>query len=162
VFKPTLKQNKKAIIQKRLGDKLKTMVYAPNEDKDNTVINIDTPATLQETFVLTDDEITKLAKWCMLIEEHYGKPMDIEWAKDGITNELFIIQARPETVHSQKNPLVIKEFKLLEKGKLLANGSAIGAKAVSGIARLLNSPKDADKLNKGEIVVTDITSPDWD
>jgi len=162
VFKPTLKQNKKAIIQKKLGDKLKTMIYASKEDKKNTTINIDTPIEKQEQFVLTDEEITKLAKWCLLIEEHYRKPMDIEWAKDGITHDLFIVQARPETVHSQKNPLIIKEFKLLEKGTILTSGNAVGSKAISGIARILNSPKDAGKLKKGEIVVTDITSPDWD
>ncbi|MES1219656.1 MAG: phosphoenolpyruvate synthase [Bacteroidota bacterium] len=162
VFKPTLKQKKQAIIQKRLGDKLMTMIYALKEEKENTTINIDTPVEKQEQFVLSDDEIIKLANWCQVIEEHYGKPMDIEWANDGMTGELFIVQARPETVHSQKNPLVIKEYKLLEKSKILATGNAIGSKTASGIARLLSSPKDSGKLNKGEIVITDSTSPDWD
>jgi pyruvate, water dikinase len=162
IFKPTLKENYQAIIQKKLGDKLKTMVYSSPEENDSTTVNIDTPKEKQEQFVLSDEEITRLAQWCIIIEEHYQKPMDIEWAKDGITNELFIVQARPETVHSQKNPLVIKEFKLLEKGITLAEGNAIGSKIATGKARILQSPNEASRLNKGEIVVTDITSPDWD
>jgi pyruvate,water dikinase len=88
--------------------------------------------------------------------------MDIEWAKDGITNEIFIIQARPETVHSQKNPFLIKEYELLEKSEIIVEGNAIGTKIASGVAKILQSPKDADKLLGGEIVVTDTTSPDWD
>ena len=88
--------------------------------------------------------------------------MDIEWAKDGITNELFIIQARPETVHSQKNPLIVKEYKIINKGKAITQGDAIGSKVATGIARILKSPDESDKLQPGEIVVTDLTSPDWD
>jgi pyruvate,water dikinase len=88
--------------------------------------------------------------------------MDIEWAKDGITNEIFIIQARPETVHSRKNPLLVKEYKLLDKGTVLVEGEAIGSKITSGIARILHSPNEAGKLQAGEIIVTDTTSPDWD
>jgi pyruvate, water dikinase len=161
VFKPTLKQNKNAIIQKRLGDKTKTMIYGSDKN-DSTVINTETPVEKREQFVLNDKEIIQLAKWAMVIEEHYTKPMDIEWAKDGKTNEIFIIQARPETVHSQKNPFVVKEFKLLEKGEVITEGNAIGTKIASGIAKILQSPKEADKLSGGEIVVTTITSPDWD
>jgi pyruvate, water dikinase len=160
VFKPTLLLHKNAIIQKKLGEKTKTMIYA--DDENNPVINIDTPKEKREQFVLTDEEITKLANWALMIEEHYQKPMDIEWAKDGITGELFIIQARPETVHSQKNPLIVKEYALKEKGTIVATGEAIGTKIATGIARILESPKDAGKLKAGEIVVTDLTSPDWD
>jgi pyruvate,water dikinase len=160
VFKPTLRLGKNAIIQKRLGEKAKTMIYGADEN--TPVINTPTPKEKQETFVLTDEEITKLANWALIIEEHYLKPMDIEWAKDGITGELFIIQARPETVHSQKNPLVVKEYKLLNKGTAITQGDAIGSTIASGAARILQSPKDADKLQNGEIVVTDLTSPDWD
>ncbi|HYM92802.1 MAG TPA: phosphoenolpyruvate synthase [Chitinophagaceae bacterium] len=161
VFKPTLKQNKNAIIQKRLGDKTKTMIYA-SEKNAEPVINIDTSIQKREQFVLNDAEIIQLAKWALIIEEHYKKPMDIEWAKDGISNEIFIIQARPETVHSQKNPFIIKEYKLLEKGETITEGNAIGTKIASGIARILESPKESGKLLGGEIVVTGITSPDWD
>ncbi|MDE3181979.1 MAG: phosphoenolpyruvate synthase [Bacteroidota bacterium] len=160
VFKPTLEQGKNAIIQKRMGDKNKTMIYT--NDEENPVINIDTPEEKKNQYVLKNSEIELLAKWASIIEKHYNKPMDIEWAKDGITNEFFIIQARPETVHSQINPLLIKEYQLLEKGKLLASGEAIGSKIACGIARILNSPEESDKLKPGEIVVTDLTSPDWD
>ena len=160
VFKPTLEQGKNAIIQKRMGDKSKTMIYT--NDEGNPVKNIDTPKEKKNQYILDNSEIELLAKWASIIENHYNKPMDIEWAKDGITNEFFIIQARPETVHSQINPLLIKEYQLLEKGKLLASGEAIGSKIACGIARILNSPKESDKLKPGEIVVTDLTSPDWD
>jgi pyruvate,water dikinase len=160
VFKPTLQQGKKAIIQKKLGDKAKTMIYA--EAGETTVINIDTPIEKREQYVLNDEEITKLARWALRIEAHYRQPMDIEWAKDGISGELFIIQARPETVHSRENPLLVKEYRLKEKGKVLASGEAIGSGIAAGIARVLGSPKEIDKLNPGEIVVTGLTSPDWD
>ena len=161
VFKPTLKQNKKAIIQKKLGEKAKTMIYA-DVATGSSIINTETAKEKREQFVLSEDEITTIAKWALIIEQHYKKPMDIEWAKDGITNEIFIIQARPETVHSQKNPLQIIEYKLLEKAESVAKGEAVGSKIATGIARILQSPKDGDKLKEGEIVITDMTSPDWD
>ncbi|RYF87538.1 MAG: phosphoenolpyruvate synthase [Chitinophagaceae bacterium] len=161
VFKPTLRQRKNAIIQKRLGDKTLTMVYAP-EGSVTTVMNIDTPMDLRDRFVLSDVEITTLANWCLLIEEHYGKPMDIEWAKDGITKKMYIIQARPETVQSARNKAVVAEYKLLQKGRPIASGQAIGTKIAFGKARILSSPKEAAALKEGEIVVTTLTSPDWD
>ncbi|MGN6800369.1 MAG: phosphoenolpyruvate synthase [Ginsengibacter sp.] len=160
VFKPTLQQGKNAILQKKMGDKTKTMIYT--NDPENPVKNIDTPDEKKNQFILTDAEITQLANWTLIIEEHYKKPMDIEWAKDGNSGAFYIIQARPETVHSQIDPLQIEEYELKEKGKLLASGEAIGSKVAAGIARILHSPDDADKLNPGEIVVTELTSPDWD
>jgi pyruvate,water dikinase len=160
VFKPTLWAGKNAIIQKKLGEKAKMMIY--NDAENNSVINITTPREKQEQFVLTNEEITSLAKWAVIIEEHYRKPMDMEWAKDGISNELFIIQARPETVHSQKNPLHVKEYKLLSRGDKLAEGEAIGSRITTGNARILHNPKDSYKLQPGEIVITELTSPDWD
>ncbi len=160
VFKPTLLQKKNAIIQKRLGEKEKTMVYSTNGI--NTIINTITPKEKQEQYVLTDIEITKLANWALIIEQHYQKPMDIEWAKDGLTNELFIVQARPETTHLQKNSLLVKEYKLINKAEAIVKGDAIGTKIAAGVARVLQSPNDSNKLLPGEIVVTDLTSPDWD
>ena len=160
IFKPTLLLGKNAIVQKKLGAKNKTMIYAA--DPESPVTNVDTDLQRRDQYVLSDTELTQLANWALVIEHHYGKPMDFEWAKDGVSGELFIIQARPETVHSRKNPLQIKEFKLLKKGKALAEGEAIGSKVASGIARILQSPADADRLQPGEIVVTDLTSPDWD
>ena len=160
VFKPALLQGKNAIIQKILGDKAKTMIYGTGVE--NPVINIETPEEKKDEYVLSDKELTTLANWALVIENHYQKPMDIEWAKDGITNELFIIQARPETVHSQRNPLIVKEYKIITKGKAITQGEAIGSKVAAGIARILKSPDESDKLRPGEIVVTDLTSPDWD
>lgn len=160
VFKPTLKKGKNALIQKKLGEKTKTMIYG--NDEDNPVVNIATPKEKQEQYVLDDEEVTRIANWALIIEEHYQKPMDIEWAKDGISNKLFIIQARPETVHSQKNPLLVREYKLLNKGESITQGQAIGSTITTGRARILQSPKDSNKLQPGEIVVTDLTSPDWD
>jgi pyruvate, water dikinase len=160
IFKPTLVLGKNAIIQKKLGEKAMTMIYG--DDENNPVINIDTTKEKQEQFVLSDEEVTAIAKWAMIIEAHYQKPMDIEWAKDGITNQLFIIQARPETVHSQKNPLLVKEYALIDKAEAITQGNAIGSKIATGIARILQSPNESGKLQAGEIVVTDLTSPDWD
>jgi len=160
VFKPTLRLGKNAIIQKKLGGKTETMIYG--KDAAQPTLNISTPLEKQQQFVLSDKEITQLANWAVDIEAHYQKPMDIEWAKDGITNELFILQARPETVHTRRNPLLVKEFSLLSKGVVLAQGEAIGSKITSGIARVLQSSSASDKLAVGEIIVTDLTSPDWD
>ncbi|AEV98241.1 phosphoenolpyruvate synthase [Niastella koreensis] len=162
VFKPMLQKGKRAIIQKTLGEKAKTMVYAGSEYANSSTVNIETPVNKRETFVLTDEEVIRIAQWAQLIEAHYGRPMDIEWAKDGITNELFIVQARPETIHAQKNPALVKEYQLERKGVLLAEGEAVGSKITTGIARILRTPTEADKLKHGEIVVTEITSPDWD
>lgn len=161
IFKPTLLAGKNAIIQKKCGSKEKTMVHGGTNAAEPT-INTDTAPENRRRFVLSDEEVTKLAKWALAIEKHYDIPMDIEWAKDGITEELFIIQARPETVHSQKDPLHFNDYKLREKGEVIATGEAIGAKIASGKARILQSPLEAGKLEKGEIVVTDLTSPDWD
>ena len=136
------------------------MIYSNNQDEH--IINIATSKEKQEQYVLSDAEVFQLAKWCITIEDHYQKPMDIEWAKDGLTNELFIVQARPETVHSQQNPLVVREYKLTDKAQAITEGQAIGSKVITGIARILKSPAESGKLQPGEIVVTDLTSPDWD
>ena len=162
VFKPSLRMYKKAILQKKLGQKDKMMVYNPEVEKAQPVINLATPQELRDKFVLSDDEITTLAKWAMVIEDHYGKPMDIEWAKDGLTNELFILQARPETVRSRESILKVTEYHLLDKSTVLCTGEAIGAKIITGRARIINSAEDSNVLEKGDIVVTELTSPDWD
>ena len=161
VFKPSLKKGiQQPIISRKLGSKEKTMIYDPSG---SGTINLDTEKGKQEQFVLTDAEVLKLAEWSMIIEEHYGRPMDIEWAKDGQLNELFIVQARPETVQSAvKDKLKITTFKLLEKGKEITRGMGLGNKISAGKARILHSPRDSDKLRKGEILVTKKTDPDWD
>ena len=161
VFKPSLKKGiPQPIISRKLGSKEKTMVY---DTSGSGTINLETKIEKQEQFVLTDAEVQKLAEWSMIIEDHYGRPMDIEWAKDGQTNELFIVQARPETVQSaNKNKLKITTFSLLEKGKEITRGMGLGNKISSGKARVLHSPKESDKLQSGEILVTERTDPDWD
>ncbi|SMD01779.1 phosphoenolpyruvate synthase [Pedobacter africanus] len=162
VFKPALDNGFKSIIQKNLGSKSKMMVYAALDDEVNEVVNQDTPEELRNRFVLEDVEIEKLARWALVIERHYGKPMDFEWAKDGIGHQLYIIQARPETIHSRIEVPQLISYKLNEKGIELSRGEAIGSKIASGRARLLSSPLEAGKLKPGEILVTDTTSPDWD
>ncbi len=161
VFKPGLKEGKKQpIISRKLGSKEKTMIY---DTSGNGTVNLDTKKEKQEQFVLTDAEVIKLAQWSVLIEEHYGRPMDIEWAKDGHTNKLFIVQARPETVQSAKKAnLKISNFSLLEKGKEITRGMGLGNKIAAGKARILHSPKESEKLQPGEILITEKTDPDWD
>lgn len=161
IFKSTLKKGFYPVIQKKLGEKDKTMIYGMHKGQTLTK-NIETPKEKQQQYVLKDDEIIKLADWALIIEDHYQKPMDIEWAKDGITNELFIVQARPETVHHSKNKSVLVEYKLLEKSKILSIGNAVGTKITVGKAILLKSPKEAEQLHDGDIIVTDTINPDWD
>lgn len=161
IFKPTLEQGKNAILEKKLGDKALTMIYAQSNSHSAT-INVPTDMLKQEQFVLQDKEILQLAKWALAIENHYKKPMDIEWAKDGLSQELFIIQARPETVHHPQNKNILTTFSLSQKSKVLVTGNAIGTKITVGTARILSDPNKAESLNKGDIIVTDTTSPDWD
>lgn len=166
IFKPSLKKGMRSIISKKLGSKKKMMVYATNKkdktEEDQDITNVDTPAEKQKKFVLTDEEVTRLSIWAMDIEEHYGRPMDIEWGKDGETGELYVVQARPETVHSGKDKSKLKKYTLKEEGKLLTTGNGIGDKIAKGKARILSSPKEADKLKEGDILVTNMTNPDWD
>jgi pyruvate,water dikinase len=162
VFKPTLKIGKNAILSKKLGSKAKTMIYSQEHEGSNPLRNIETPLAKQKEFVLNDDEIETIGRWSVIIEEHYQCPMDIEWAKDGKSGKLFIVQARPETVHSQKDPLVMKEYSLKSKSAVLVKGNAVGSGIASGKARILSSPADSHLLQQGDVLVTDITNPDWD
>lgn len=171
VFKPTLKQGKKAIISKKAGDRDMKLVYSMDDDSNVRSV----PITLMERhrYVMDDDEILKLAEWACIIEEHYSKeagyfkPMDIEWAKDGDgvsvgSGELFVVQARPETIHSQKDTNVYETYRLMEKGPILATGTAIGTKVGQGIAKVIHSTREMDQFNAGEVLVTSMTDPDWE
>lgn len=165
VYKPALRKGLRSIISKKTGSKAQTMIYAKDGENAHgvTTVNVDTPESKRERLVLNDAEVETLAKWSLLIEAHYKTPMDIEWAKDGITGELFIVQARPETVHAQKrDPHKLHTYQLQEKGKVLAKGIGLGNKITAGKARKLRSPAESDKLQPGEVLVTDITNPDWD
>ncbi|MGK7397430.1 MAG: phosphoenolpyruvate synthase [Candidatus Cyclobacteriaceae bacterium M3_2C_046] len=164
VFKPNLKNGKKAILTKKLGSKNQTMVYSGNQNGSGaSTENQDTPEEKRNLFVLNDEEINTIAQWALEIEKHYDKPMDIEWARDGNSDELFIVQARPETVHSSsKGVKKLKQYALKQKGEELVQGNGIGDKIAAGKARILNSPEESDKLEEGDVLVTEITNPDWD
>lgn len=164
IYKEALRNKKKAIISKTLGSKEKTLVYAGKKQKEEEkTVNEDTPEKKQKQFILSDEEVIQLAHWCLKIEEHYKKPMDIEWAKDGKSGKLFIVQARPETVHSsKKDKRKLKQYSLKSKGQVITTGSAIGDKIAAGKVRILHSPDESDKLQEGEVLVTEITNPDWD
>ena len=166
VFKPTLfDETLNPILKSHCGRKEFTMLYVENAESasaEKTIVNIDTTAEKQKEFSLTKNEVIRLARWCYKIEQHYGKAMDIEWAKDGLNGRLYIVQARPETVHGKEKKQVREIFTLKEKGKLLTKGIALGDKIATGKARIILHPQDGDQLQKGEILVTDITNPDWD
>lgn len=168
VYKSFIGRVKQPIVSRKLGSKQKTLVFAEQKPADglrpeDAVVNLDTTPERMQQYTLNDEEVVQLAKWATLIEEHYQCHMDIEWAKDGNSNELFIVQARPETVHSQlKNKQVFTECHIREKGDLICQGMALGNRVTTGIARVLGSPADIDKLNEGEILVTGRTDPDWD
>ena len=166
VFKPTLTNpNVNPILKRQCGQKEFTMIYkdaVSGSAAENTIVNTDTSLEKQKQFSLNDKEVIQLAQWCLKIEKHYKKAMDIEWAKDGLNNQLYIVQARPETVHGKANKQLREIYKLKEKSTLLAKGIALGDKIASGKARILNNPQEGDLLQNGEIIVTDVTNPDWD
>ena len=157
VFKPTLKKGFKPILEKKLGSKEKRMIYG-----ERGTINQEVNQEDKNKFVINEDELLTLANWACIIEEHYQKPMDIEWAKDGETGELFIVQARPETVHSQKDAAIMKTYVLEEKGSVLAEGEAVGSMIGQGKVNVIHDAKDISKFQKGQVLVTDMTDPDWE
>jgi pyruvate,water dikinase len=157
VFKPTLKKDFRPIVEKKVGSKEKKLVYSERGTIQEPVSEED-----KRKFVISDEEVLKLAEWACIIEEHYQKPMDIEWAKDGKTGELFIVQARPETVHSQRDVATLQTYVLEEKGKLLAEGEAVGTKIGHGEVNVIENAKDIGRFQKGQVLVTDMTDPDWE
>ncbi len=167
IFKPTLKQGKRPIVGKRVGSKEIKMIYNPDPGAKEPVKNIDTTSAERGSYVLNDDEILKLAEWAFIIEEHYQKAMDIEWAKDGDgvkvgTGKLFIVQARPETVHSQASKKVMETYVMKEHGSVLVTGQAVGAKIGQGVANVIENVADIQDFKKGQVLVTDMTDPDWE
>src|SRR3989344_3895077 len=164
VFKPALENAvKNPIIGKNIGKKNIKLIYAKDGTRQEKVSSLD-----QQKFCLTDEEAIKLAKWCLQIEKYFSEkhghyqPMDIEWAKDGKTGELFIVQARPETVYSGEDKNVLKEYKLQKTGKVLVNGIAVGSKIGSGSVRVLRNAKNINSFKKDEVLVTEMTDPDWE
>jgi pyruvate,water dikinase len=166
VFKPTLKTGYKPILQKRVGTKEFKLVYDVGGGK--MVKNVPVPSGDRKKFALTEEEILQLARWACQIEDHYSAqkgrptPMDIEWAKDGRTGELFIVQARPETVQSRKDTAVMESFKLEHRGTVLATGRSVGEKIATGRVRVIKSAEFLAQFQEGEIVVSDKTDPDWE
>lgn len=157
VFKDGVKNGFKSIMSKRLGSKEVKLIYGKVGTKQEKV-----KMSEQKVYCLTDDEVLQLAKWGILIEDHYGHPMDIEWAKDGASGQLYIVQARSETVRSRINVNVIEQYELKHKGTVILTGTSVGQKIGHGKARVINSPKEMKQFKPGEVLVTRITDPDWE
>ena len=165
VHKPMLEAGNKALIRRNLGSKLLQMVFATPEEKaqdGKLVKTVDVPAEQRNRYSLTDDEVEQLARYALVIEKHYGRPMDIEWGKDGSDGQLYILQARPETVKSQAEGKVEHRYRLKSQGTVLAEGRAIGQKIGTGPVRLVTSLSEMDKVQAGDVLVTDMTDHNWE
>jgi len=160
VFKPTLKKGFKPILSKHLGFKRVKLIYT--SDSKQPTQNVPVLEEQRNTFTLTDKEILKLANWACLVENHYKRPMDLEWAKDGITGELYMLQARPETVQAKKDLSILEEYILTKKGRLILTGSPVGTKIGVGRAKVIEDIKQINKFQKGDVLVTNMTDPDWE
>jgi pyruvate,water dikinase len=161
VHKPTLRSGFRPILKRQLGSKALRMVYEKSQGKLSTR-NETVTAADQQRFCISDDEVIALAKQALIIEEHYGCAMDIEWARDGITQQLFIVQARPETVHANRNVLIQEAFHLQGKGKVLAKGKSIGSRIGAGPVRIVRDKSQMQLIKPGDVLVADITDPDWE
>lgn len=163
VFKPVLIAKKFSILQRKLGTKHIKMIYAKEKSPDKSTTIVKVPLTQQQQFCISDEDIKTLATHALTIEKHYGKPMDIEWAKDGLTGEIFILQARPETVKSlQQGQKILEQFKLSKRGKVIITGQSVGQRIGYGRARIVDSPKNIQMLIAGSVLITDMTDPDWE
>jgi pyruvate,water dikinase len=160
VYKPTLRAGKPAILRRQLGAKQQRMVYSAKAGE--RVRIEDTPAADRAKFCISDADVQALARQSLVIEEHYKRPMDIEWAKDGATGKLYIVQARPETVKSRARATQIERFQLKTRGKILAEGRSIGQKIGAGKARVIRSIKDMNRVEPGDVLIADMTDPDWE
>lgn len=166
VFKPTLRRGFRPILQKKLGSKEIKMVYARGKSESTKVVPV--PRKDREKFCISDDEILKLAEWAMVIEDHYSeqagyfKPMDIEWGKDGRSGQLFILQARPETVQSQKDANILETYELKETKTPVVTGTAVGSKIGAGPVNVIHNVSEIKNFKRGEVLVTDMTDPDWE
>ncbi|ABO23416.1 phosphoenolpyruvate synthase [Shewanella loihica] len=162
VHKPSLTAGHKAVVRRNIGSKLIQMVYSDDLSHGKQVKIEDVPADMRRQFSISDEEVMELAKQAMIIEKHYGRPMDIEWAKDGNDGKLYIVQARPETVRSREDVQLIERFHLKTKSEVIGEGRAIGHKIGNGTAKVLASIEDMDQIQEGDVLVTDMTDPDWE
>ena len=161
VHKPTFEQGHRVVLRRLLGEKAVKMVFVEGETK-NTTRNIPTPYVDRERFCITDDDVLELADYAIKIERHYGRPMDMEWAKDGLDGKIYIVQARPETVASQRKATVIESYALDQPGEIIAEGRSVGEKIAAGRARVMESLAQLSEFQPGEVLVADITTPDWE
>uniref|UniRef100_UPI000A9A3CA5 PEP/pyruvate-binding domain-containing protein n=1 Tax=Methylogaea oryzae TaxID=1295382 RepID=UPI000A9A3CA5 len=157
VYKPTLAAGKRAVLRRGLGEKAVRMIYG----QDAATQIVDTPEADRQRFCISDAEAEQLARLAVVIEQHYGRPMDIEWAKDGLDGKLYIVQARPETVESRVTH-EIERYSLKQKSNLLAKGRSVGHKIGAGTAKVIQSIKQMDQVLPGDVLVTDMTDPDWE
>jgi pyruvate,water dikinase len=167
LYKSFIGKVKTPVFSHKTGSKNKTMVFSALHEgeivrPEDAVLNTDTPEEKRRSLILNDTEVSQLAEWACLIEQHYGCAMDIEWAKDSLDGKLYIVQARPETVHSTKAGNIFKQYTLLEKGEKICTGAGLGNKIAAGRARILHSPSEMGRLQAGEILITERTDPDWD
>ncbi|MGK8478521.1 phosphoenolpyruvate synthase [Stutzerimonas stutzeri] len=162
VHKQTLEAGRPAILRRNLGSKAIKMVYGDEAKAGKSVKTVDVDAADRARFCLTDEEVTNLAKQAMIIEKHYGRPMDIEWAKDGDDGKLYIVQARPETVKSRSSANVMERYLLKEKGTVLVEGRAIGQRIGAGPVKVIHDVSEMDKVQPGDVLVSDMTDPDWE
>ncbi|MAR74199.1 MULTISPECIES: phosphoenolpyruvate synthase [unclassified Halomonas] len=162
VHKTTLAAGRPAVLRRNLGSKLIKMVYTGDASAGKSVETVDVPLSDRGRFSINDEQVMALARQAMTIEEHYGRPMDIEWALDGDDQQLYIVQARPETVVSQQEGGSLERFQLKEKGRTLVTGRAIGQRIGRGAVKVILSPDEMDKVNAGDVLVTDMTDPDWE
>ena len=162
VHKPTLEAGRPAILRRNLGSKAIKMIYGDEAKAGKSVKTVDVEPAERMRFALSDEEVTNLARQAMTIEKHYGRPMDIEWAKDGDDGQLYIVQARPETVKSQASGNVMERYLLKEKGKILVEGRAIGQRIGAGPVKVIHDVSEMDKIQPGDVLVSDMTDPDWE
>nr|WP_277345650.1 phosphoenolpyruvate synthase [Halomonas bachuensis] len=162
VHKSTLAAGRPAVLRRNLGSKLIKMIYSDDASAGKSVSTVDVPLKDRARFCISDDQVMALARQAVTIEQHYGRPMDIEWALDGDDGELYIVQARPETVVSQQEGGKLERFHLKEKGRTLVTGRAIGQRIGRGAVKIVFTPEEMDKVNAGDVLVTDMTDPDWE
>jgi len=163
VFKPTLESGFYPIVNRRIGSKLLKMEFDPERPEGRAVRTVDVPVSERNRFSLTDDEVIELARYAVIIEKHYQRPMDIEWGRDGIDGKIYILQARPETVKSQQGHNDVQlRYRLKATGKILITGRAIGQKIGSGRVRIVGDISEMDQVQPGDVLVTDMTDPNWE
>ncbi len=162
VSKPALRAGRAAVLKRSVGDKAIAMTYTDRQEVGASTAFVDVPESSRNRFSLTDAELEELARQALTIEEHYGRPMDIEWAKDGIDGGLYIVQARPETVVSRESANVIRRFRLRERGAVVGTGRAIGQRIGTGPVRVLSDVSQMSEFRPGDVLVADMTDPDWE